>query len=676
MAANGKIPTSKLSALPRSWSNKGEVEHLTSAAYAALSRALAFAAADGVSGFTIYDAYRPYSEQRSIFLARYYPVRSGADKRWNGVGYRKRPGVAVAAVPGTSNHGLGLSVDIHHGAIQSWLRKNGRRFGFIAEVRSEAWHWSYLSPGTDAYRSMGAIDHGKVQKIVGAKVDHKIGPKTVAKIKEWQKARGLEVDGKIGPKTYGAMGLGGGAPAAPKPSGSKPASTTSTSYGFAYTFARDEWDTQGRSDTLVALEPDAVEGIYLHYPAAGRITLADTSLDSLAQRLRGYRSDHVKSKGWKDIAYSAAVDQAGHTYELRGLGMETGANGGSTSNNHAGAILMLVGNNEDPSPKMVAAVNGLLAQYKKRFPRASWIRGHQQSPDASTDCPGVKIMALIDAGSFSYDGKPSAGSGSSKQPSRIIVDGVMSRGGLYAKTLQGRLGVAQDGKIGPASVRALQNFLGTPADGKITGQNTTGRKANPAFNSANFVLGKGGSRAVRALQAYAGVKVDGLWGPATNKAVATLLNSNPQAFTAKAKPKAPAVEAPAARIIVDGVMSRGKLYAKTLQGRLGVTQDGKIGTDSVRALQTFLGTPVDGKITGQNTTGKKANPAFNAANFVLGKGGSRAVRHLQAYVGVKPDGLWGPATNKAVTRMLNTYPQAFTAKDKAVAAARAKGAKL
>ena len=61
---------------------------------------------------------------------------------------------------------------------------------------------------------------------------------------------------------------------------------------------------------------------------------------------------------------------------------------------------------------------------------------------------------------------------------------------------------------------------------------------------------------------------------------------------------------------------------------------------------------------------------------MLGKGGSKAVRRLQAYVGVKPDGLWGPATNKAVARILNTYPQAFTSKDKAVAAARAKGAKL
>lgn len=683
--ANGKIPTSRLSRLPDAWNRNRRTEHLRADAYAALSRALAFAAADGVSSYSIYDAYRPYSEQKSIFLARYYKVRSGAQKYWNGSGWRLRSGQAVAAVPGTSNHGLGLSVDIHSTAIQRWLRANGRRFGFIAEVRSEAWHWSYLAPGSDIYRkSMGPIDHATVQKLVGAGVDGRIGPKTIAKIKEWQKSRGLTADGKIGPKTYKAMGLGGGKPAPAKGGSSdekkdesKPEKpTTATSGGYTYTFAREDWDTQGVESKVHAFD-HTVEGTYLHYPGSGNVTLAGKTPTQIGNMLRGYRVEHTERKGWSDIAYNAAVDQAGNSYELRGLGMEPGANGGTASNNNGVAILLMVGNHEKPTDAMLSAVNGLLAQVKAKHKGASFIRGHQQSPDASTECPGPEVMALIKAGEFSYDGKPGA-QGSATTPtkppasSKIIVDGVMSRGGLLAKTLQRRLGVTADGKVGAATIKALQKFLGTPVDGKLSGQPTVNRKYVPAINAAQLVAGSTGSKAVRAMQKLIGAKVDGKWGKDTNTKLAQMLNARADLFMAKTKP---ATGAPAA-IIVDGVLSRGGLLAKTLQTRLGVTADGVIGPGTIKALQRYLGTPVDGKITGQPAGNKKYLPGFNPKYLVAGKDGSKAVRALQAYVGAKVDGKWGAETNRRLATLLNKYPAMFTAGDQKVARARAKKAGL
>ena len=40
---------------------------------------------------------------------------------------------------------------------------------------------------------------------LGLKLDGKIGPKTIAVIKKWQKDHGLKADGLIGPKTKALM---------------------------------------------------------------------------------------------------------------------------------------------------------------------------------------------------------------------------------------------------------------------------------------------------------------------------------------------------------------------------------------------------------------------------------------------------------------------------------------
>jgi hypothetical protein len=67
-----------------------------------------------LSASSTVDCYRNYTVQRSTFLARYTttPLEGRPTKRWNGVTYWQRPGTAIAATPGTSNHGWGLAVDV------------------------------------------------------------------------------------------------------------------------------------------------------------------------------------------------------------------------------------------------------------------------------------------------------------------------------------------------------------------------------------------------------------------------------------------------------------------------------------------------------------------------------------------------------------------------------------
>ena len=95
------------------------------------------------------DTYRPLSVQTALFLQRYQrqPIKGRPVKRWNGDLYYQKVGVAAAAVPGTSNHGWGLAVDVwnvgQNGRLD-WLLDHAHEFGFSWELDSEPWHIRYV----------------------------------------------------------------------------------------------------------------------------------------------------------------------------------------------------------------------------------------------------------------------------------------------------------------------------------------------------------------------------------------------------------------------------------------------------------------------------------------------------------------------------------------------------
>ena len=101
------------------------------AAYRAMSAA--FATAFGAP-ICITDSYRTYASQVRLYGQK----------------------TSLAAVPGTSNHGWGLAVDLcggidHYGtAPYAWMKANAGRFGFLhpdwaepGNGREEPWHWEY-----------------------------------------------------------------------------------------------------------------------------------------------------------------------------------------------------------------------------------------------------------------------------------------------------------------------------------------------------------------------------------------------------------------------------------------------------------------------------------------------------------------------------------------------------
>lgn len=96
------------------------------------------------------DSYRTYQQQVNLFTSRYQLDPTGNGWRlWDsdGNGFRERwykmDDVASAAVPGTSNHGLAIALDVANatGSRLAWMERNVVRFGFSWElIPEEPWH--------------------------------------------------------------------------------------------------------------------------------------------------------------------------------------------------------------------------------------------------------------------------------------------------------------------------------------------------------------------------------------------------------------------------------------------------------------------------------------------------------------------------------------------------------
>ncbi|MGY1660072.1 NlpC/P60 family protein [Geodermatophilus sp. SYSU D00705] len=125
--SNGRIPAGTLCTIARGHSLRCDA----AAGYTAM--ATAFEAAFG-RALCITDSYRSHAAQVTAFRAK----------------------PALAAVPGTSNHGWALAVDLCGGinvagtAQNTWMAENAGRFGFVQPEwarpggeKPEPWHWEF-----------------------------------------------------------------------------------------------------------------------------------------------------------------------------------------------------------------------------------------------------------------------------------------------------------------------------------------------------------------------------------------------------------------------------------------------------------------------------------------------------------------------------------------------------
>jgi hypothetical protein len=137
---NGRIATKLLVSIPG-----GMLHHTAAKAYLRM-RSEASKRHIKLEPTSTADTYRRYSVQLKTFLHRYDNTpRKGVPKKYNGKLWWLKPGFAGAAVPGTSNHGWGLAIDLHSPNQKTieWLLANADKYGFSWESQSEPWHIRY-----------------------------------------------------------------------------------------------------------------------------------------------------------------------------------------------------------------------------------------------------------------------------------------------------------------------------------------------------------------------------------------------------------------------------------------------------------------------------------------------------------------------------------------------------
>jgi D-alanyl-D-alanine dipeptidase len=118
---NGRIPASALSEV-----GGLDGHRLWTPAARSLEALRAAAARDGVR-IGVTDTYRPYDVQVDLVRRKGLYSQGG-----------------LAAVPGTSDHGWGIAVDLDlDDRAQAWMRTHGGRYGFVEDVPREPWHWAY-----------------------------------------------------------------------------------------------------------------------------------------------------------------------------------------------------------------------------------------------------------------------------------------------------------------------------------------------------------------------------------------------------------------------------------------------------------------------------------------------------------------------------------------------------
>lgn len=164
--------------------------------------------------------------------------------------------------------------------------------------------------------------------------------------------------------------------------------------------ARSAWTSQPRGGAALAVA--GVLGMADHWPGSTTNAYGVETEAKVASRLRGWWDYHVNVRGWADIGYNFAIDQAGRVWDLRGSG-RVGAHAASAGNPDANrewiGVLHILGDEEEPTAAMVQAHwDFRRTVLLPRFPRATRDVGHGQVPGASTECPGREVLQLVQAG--------------------------------------------------------------------------------------------------------------------------------------------------------------------------------------------------------------------------------------------------------------------------------------
>lgn len=147
-----------------------------------------------------------------------------------------------------------------------------------------------------------------------------------------------------------------------------------------------------------SLPPSALRGVTVHWFGSPKAASSHAGCDDLLCSVqRGHMGPGGLgvASGGSDIAYNHAVCPHGTVYELRGFGVQTGANGTSAGNRAHAAIVYMAGTGDPLTDEGKAGLNFLIGEWRKRgagnevVPHRRW---------TGSTCPGPDLIAWLEAG--------------------------------------------------------------------------------------------------------------------------------------------------------------------------------------------------------------------------------------------------------------------------------------
>lgn len=267
--------------------------------------------------------------------------------------------------------------------------------------------------------------------------------------------------------------------------------------------SRADWGARA-AKSVSKLDWGRVKHLIVHYPA--RTAPVGTDERTIKAALRGWQDYHMNAKGWTDIAYSVAVDQAGRVWELRGWDRRDGATSGMGGVSLS--ILIVVGNQEPLSDALKQGVLRVMAEGNRRAPGAK--RGwHQQY--VQTSCPGAEAIAWGRAGFPAPTAEPLVATTPNETPSVVVV-----AAGVPAPDYPLDNGCHRHGRdayFGPrkpeSNLRSVSGYYSHREDLRTWQQRM---KYRGWALAADGLYGPDTERVARAFQSEKGLAVDGLIG--------------------------------------------------------------------------------------------------------------------------------------------------------------------
>ena len=126
--------------------------------------------------------YRPFEAQLSMFMSRYEDKKTKRNpeitRKYDGKTWYLKEGMSPSGTPGTSNHGLGLAIDLNMQDAKryKWMCENAPKYGFYLQgaptkdgkpnPEYEAWHWQYcVGDAVPPAMSGAPAPAGEVQEV-------------------------------------------------------------------------------------------------------------------------------------------------------------------------------------------------------------------------------------------------------------------------------------------------------------------------------------------------------------------------------------------------------------------------------------------------------------------------------------------------------------------------------